>query len=86
MSGSDANRSRTDEPPSTQALPKDATFEQVCEVTLPRLYGFVRAQVANRELAKDLLGRIVLKAAKRWGNQRCNEVTVHWMFRTARTT
>jgi len=86
MSGADAKGSRSDATPATHALPKHATFAQVCEVAVPRLYGFIRAQVANRDLAKDLLGRVVLKAVHRWAGQRCSETTVHWMFRTARTT
>ena len=86
MTNRDAERSRGDATATSEALPKHATFDQVCEVAVPRLYGFIRAQVANRELAKDLLGRVVLKAANRWAGQRCSEATMHWMFRTARTT
>lgn len=67
-------------------LPADATFAQVCEITLPRLYGFLRAQVASREVAKELLGRVFVKAASRWADRACDDTTVHWLFRTARTT
>jgi hypothetical protein len=39
MSGPDAKGSRSDATPATQALPKNATFDQVCEIAVPRLYG-----------------------------------------------
>jgi len=85
MTGHGAEDGRTAET-APGALAKDATFEQVCEVALPRLYAFIRAQVASRDLARELLARVFLKAVQRWAGRRCSDATLHWLFRAARTT
>ena len=54
------------------------TFEEVYEYALPRLYAFLRSQARSREVAEELLGRVLLKAFQRWGHERCDEGTVLW--------
>ena len=65
---------------------RERAFEDVYEYALPRLYAFVRSQVRSREVAEELLGRVLVKAFARWGRERCDDGTVLWLFRTARTT
>ncbi len=65
---------------------RDATFEEVYAYALPRLYAFLRSQVHRRDIAEELLGRVLVKAYQRWGREPCDHGTALWMFRAARTT
>jgi RNA polymerase sigma-70 factor (ECF subfamily) len=65
---------------------RERPFEEIYEYALPRLYAFLRSQVRSRDVAEELLGRVLIKAYQRWGREPCAEGTVLWLFRAARTT
>lgn len=65
----------------------DAAFEQLYAVTFPKVYAFLRCQVATTETAQDLVSRAFLKAYQhRLKAPGVDDGGVHWMFRIAHTT
>lgn len=65
----------------------DAAFEQLYVVTFPKVYAFLRCQLATRETAQDLVSRVFLKAYQhRFKAPDVHDGGVHWIFRIAHTT
>ena len=69
-----------------EAIGHQASFEDVYRATLPRLYAFLRSQVALQETAEDLLSRVLVKGFDRWRDKPCDEHTTHWLLKAAKTT
>lgn len=61
----------------------DTAFVHFYEAALPRIYAFIRSQVANRETAQEIVARIFLKAYKHRARLPANEEALIWAFRIA---
>lgn len=64
----------------------DASFAELCEGAFPRVYAFVRAQVASRAVAEEIVARVFLKACEHRQALPAGEQGVFWLFRAAKTT
>jgi RNA polymerase sigma-70 factor, ECF subfamily len=64
----------------------DASFQQLYDAAFPKIYAFIRCQVANVETAQDLVSRVFVKAYRHRRNQPAEEAAMQWLFRIARTT
>lgn len=64
----------------------DASFQQLYDAAFPRVYAFIRCQVANVETAQDLVSRVFVKAYRHRSSQPPAEAGMQWVFRIARTT
>jgi RNA polymerase sigma factor (sigma-70 family) len=64
----------------------DASFQQLYDAAFPKVYAFIRCQVANVETAQDLVSRVFVKAYRHRRTQPAADVAMQWVFRIARTT
>jgi RNA polymerase sigma-70 factor (ECF subfamily) len=63
-----------------------AAFEQLYDSTFPKVYGFIRSQVATTETAQELVSRVFLKAYRYQTRAPRGEAALNWIFRIAHTT
>ena len=70
----------------TEARVKYATFEDLYAAAFPKVYAFIRCQVATTETAQELVSRIFLKAYRHRGKAPQDDGAMHWVFRIAHTT
>jgi RNA polymerase sigma-70 factor (ECF subfamily) len=61
----------------------DARFERLYASAFPRVYGFVRTQVASVEAAQDVASRIFLKAYRHRSKAPDGPDAIVWLFRIA---
>ena len=69
--------------PGAQVL--DPDFEQFYRSAFPRVYSFIRSQVANIQTAQDIVGRIFLKAYRHYAKAPAGPAATVWVFRIAHT-
>lgn len=62
------------------------TFEALYAIASPKIYAFIRCQVANTETAQELVGRVFLKAYRHREKAPQGEAAMVWVFRIAHTT
>jgi RNA polymerase sigma-70 factor (ECF subfamily) len=67
------------------AADTDAAFRQLYEAAFPKVYAFIRCQVANAETAQDLTSRVFVKAYRHRRRQPAQDAAMQWVFRIART-
>lgn len=64
----------------------DVVFEDLYSAAFPRVYSFVRCQVATTETAQEIVSRVFLKACKHRERLPAGDAAMHWIFRIAKTT
>lgn len=64
----------------------ETAFEALYAAAFPRVYAFVRYQVATTETAQEIVSRVFLKAYRHRDRLPEGEAAVHWVFRVAHTT
>jgi RNA polymerase sigma-70 factor (ECF subfamily) len=65
----------------------DVAFEQLYTAAFPKVFAFIRCQVATIEIAQELVGRVFLKAYQhRTRIPQVGSVSMQWLFRIAHTT
>jgi RNA polymerase sigma-70 factor (ECF subfamily) len=64
----------------------ETAFEQLYSAACPKVYAFIRCQVASAEMAQDLVSRVFVKAYRHRSHQPPPDGMTAWIFRIARTT
>jgi RNA polymerase sigma-70 factor, ECF subfamily len=72
-------------PVSAEAQALDARFAHLYASAFPRVYGFVRTQVANVQTAQEVVSRIFLKAYQHCAKAPEGSEAFVWLFRIAHT-
>jgi RNA polymerase sigma-70 factor, ECF subfamily len=70
----------------TEARVAYASFEDLYNAAFPKVYGFIRCQVASTETAQELVSRIFLKAYRHRDRMPTDDGAMQWVFRIAHTT
>lgn len=76
----------TTEPGAAEAHVKYETFEAFYAAAFPKVYAFLRCQVATTETAQDLVSRVFLKAYRHHAKAPHGDAAMQWVFRIAHTT
>lgn len=63
-----------------------ANFDRLYAAAFPKVYAFIRSQVATAETAQDLVSRIFLKAYAHRLKAPADSAGISWLFRIARNT
>jgi len=61
-------------------------FEALYGVAFPKVYAFIRSQVATADTAQELVSRIFLKAYRHRTSAPTDAAAIQWIFRIAHTT
>jgi RNA polymerase sigma-70 factor (ECF subfamily) len=73
--------------PAEGTAPVDVAFAHFYALAFPRVYAFIRSQVADASIAQDIVGRVFLKAfCNRHKAPPADEGAISWVFRIACTT
>jgi RNA polymerase sigma-70 factor (ECF subfamily) len=62
------------------------SFEEFYAATFPRVYAFIRSQVASADTAQELVSRVFLKAYRHRAKAPADGAATQWVFRIAQTT
>lgn len=66
-------------------MPAAPEFEELYREYLPRIYGFVLAQVRDAHLAEDVTAQVFMKAYRAYGRfEPRSDTPAAWLFRIAR--
>lgn len=65
---------------------KYPTFEDLYATAFPKIYAFIRCQVASTETAQELVSRVFLKAYRHRAKAPQDDGAMQWVFRIAHTT
>lgn len=63
-----------------------ASFEALYAAAFPKVYGFLRCQVATVDVAQELVSRVFLKAYRHRQKAPEGDGAIQWVFRIAQTT
>jgi RNA polymerase sigma factor (sigma-70 family) len=63
-----------------------AAFEELYSAAFPKVYAFIRSQVATTEAAQELVSRVFLKAYRHREKAPRGGAAMQWVFRIAHTT
>jgi RNA polymerase sigma-70 factor (ECF subfamily) len=61
-------------------------FEELYNEAFPKVYAFIRCQVATTETAQELVSRVFLKAYRHRDKTPAGEAAMQWVFRIAHNT
>ena len=63
-----------------------ASFELLYQTAFPKVYGYMRCQVACADIAQELVSRVFFKAYRHWQHAPPEPAAIQWVFRIARNT
>jgi RNA polymerase sigma-70 factor (ECF subfamily) len=71
---------------SEAAADRELTFEELYAAAFPKVYGFMRCQVATPDTAQELVSRVFLKAYRNREKSPKGDAAMQWVFRIAHNT
>lgn len=71
---------------SESAGARELTFEELYAAAFPKVYAFMRCQVATTETAQELVSRVFLKAYRHRDKSPQGDAAMRWLFRIAHNT
>lgn len=63
-----------------------ASFESMYQLVFPKIYAYMRCQVATTDIAQELTSRVFFKVYKHWQRAPAEPATIPWVLRIARNT
>jgi RNA polymerase sigma-70 factor (ECF subfamily) len=79
-------------PGASAAIARDApaadhaSFEALYATAFPKVYGYMRCQVACADIAQELVSRVFFKVYRHWQHAPAEPAVMQWVFRIARNT
>lgn len=73
-------------PATSRGVAHQSSFDSTYRLVLPRIYAYMRHQVATADTAQELVSRVFFKVYKHWQRAPAEPATIPWILRIARNT